>query len=181
MSVWNFYIQRGLWIGSALIWIGVLALVFLIVNVVKLTRKSVILRVPVLERQELQFPEAGRVILAIEGPLLTSRFARFKAEMTTDYGSPVSSRLVLMRTVTSGARKSRMDLRVFQIPHPGRFVLLTQGYQPDPDTDEDHRLVFTRPQLLQVAARIVGMVVAGMLIVLGVLLIAWRTTGGPTG
>ncbi len=179
MAEWSFFFQRGIWIGSVLIWVSLITLGLLIFNVVKLVRKSTILRVPVAALQEVQFPDAGRVVLSMEGPRFTKEFAGLKIELHTDYGAAVKGRPVLLRTVSSGVRNVRMELCVFDVPHPGRYVLRAEGLRASLEEVPDHRFLLARPHLFQVVGYVVGMIMTGALLILGILLIVWRASGKP--
>jgi len=42
-----------------------------------------------------------------------------------------------------------MEVRVYEIPRPGRYILQTRGLGPAQERDAEHRLVFARPHLAQ--------------------------------
>ena len=76
------YIYRnGLWISVPLFFIAVALLVYFIMNVIRAVREAHRLSVPLLEQQEIEFAEAGRVVLCTQGPLLSFRFGKLDYEL----------------------------------------------------------------------------------------------------
>jgi len=65
-SFWQGLYRSWIWLGVPVIVIALAALGTLIAGVVGLVKKSTLSRMPLAERQEVQFAEAGRVVLIME-------------------------------------------------------------------------------------------------------------------
>lgn len=81
MSVLSFIYRNGILISVSLFGLGVVLLWFFILTVVRLEDKNRICSVPLLAEQDVEFAEAGRVILGLEGPFLTTRFGNLSYEL----------------------------------------------------------------------------------------------------
>jgi hypothetical protein len=104
----------------------------------------------------------GKVVLCIEGPLMSRRFAKLAYDITGPGGTPVEGRPVLFRAKTTGFTKATMDLRIYAITQPGRHVLQIQGLGEEQPSDAEHRMVFTRPHLARTMAYVLGIVFAAV-------------------
>jgi len=118
---------------------------------------------PLLERQEVEFPAAGRVVLCMEGPRFTPRFRKLGYELGLPGGAPVPGRPILYRTVTSGLSKARVTLRTFDLPFAGRYQLAIRGLEPSDVGAPQHRIVFMRPHLARSVMLVVGITLASVL------------------
>ena len=168
------------WIGIPVMLIALAALALLISGVVAVVRKAHLFRVPLSERQEVQFAEAGRVVLCVEGPRLTTRFARAGFELKGINGDPVEGRRAWFRARTSGISTARMELVKYDIPRPGRYVLRMTGLGAAQERDAGHAVVFMKPHLKQSIAYILGIVLAsGLLIVSLVFFLLRLREAGP--
>ncbi len=157
--------EYWVWAGIPVMVAALAALVFLIRGVVATLRKAHLFSVPVAEAQEVQFAEAERVVLSVEGPRFTSRFARAGFELKGVNGDPVEGRRAWFRARTSGISTARIELLKYDIPRPGRYVLRMTGLGPAQDADAGHAVVFMRPHLKQTVAYVLGIVLAsGVLI-----------------
>ena len=76
MAFLCFLYDNGRWLSVLGLAGGLILLVFFIRRIIRLRSEKLILSVPLREVQSLEFTEAGRVVLAVEGPLFTNRFAR---------------------------------------------------------------------------------------------------------
>lgn len=149
-----------LWIAPPLMCVAVLLLGFCIRNIIRLVREAKVLSVPLVEKQNIDFREAGKVVLCLEGPQFTTRFARLSYELSTDDGAPVEGRTAWFRARTSGVSWVRMELRSYEIPQPGRYVLRVQGLGAPQERDANHRLVFMRPHLYPSIGYIIGIILS---------------------
>lgn len=189
-SVWSGFCRNWTWMGIPVMVIALAMLGWLIAGLVSLVRSAQLFRVPVAERQDVYFNEAGRVILNIEGPRFTTRFAHAKFELAGTNGERVEGQRVWMGVQTSSFSRVRMELLSYDIPKPGRYVLTitgmgdlraaganpASGYSPvGPEAvpgvktpgstaSETNALnvVFTKPHLKQTVAYIVGILLASM-------------------
>ena len=87
MSILAFLNRHGLWLSWPFFGVGVLLLVFSIVSAVRLGVKSRICDLPLAVQQKVEFLEPAQVVLWLEGPRATSRFAGLSFELTGEGGS----------------------------------------------------------------------------------------------
>ncbi len=156
---------------------SVALLVYLIRDVIKVMKQVRLTGVPLVEEQEVEFAEAGQVVLCMEGPRFTTRFANLSYRLIGPDGSPAKSRRSWFRSHTSGVSKVRMELEYYEIPRPGRYTLQIKGLKPGEEPGPDHRIVFMRPHLARSIARVIGIVLAGMLLIGSVVLFLGRLLG----
>ncbi|RPJ09391.1 MAG: hypothetical protein EHM36_04370 [Deltaproteobacteria bacterium] len=175
MAFLSWIYRNGLWISAPLFFISAALLCFFILSVVRVVRQAHLLSVPLVEQQEIQFAEAGRVVLCTQGPLLSFRFAKLEYELTGD-GIPIEGRRTLFRSKTSGFSWVRMEERSYSIPRPGRNVLRIKGLEPGIATDSEHQIVFMRPHLARSIGFVIGIVLAGLLFIGSIVLFFLRLT-----
>ncbi len=177
MSTLDFLDRNLLWITPPLIIVSALLLALCIRNEVRVVKRSKILSVPLVEQQNVEFPEAGTLSLCIEGPRFSRRFAGLSYSLHADDGTPVEGRAALVRTSTTGVRWARLELRIYEIPRPGRYMLRVEGLGPPQEKDADHHLVFTRPIMAQTFGYILGMIFTFALFVLSTVFFMIRLLG----
>jgi hypothetical protein len=151
------------WPLAALFLLSLAALAVLVRAVLRLLRNSRLGDLPLLERQQIDFPAAGRVVLCLEGPRFTPRLRKLQFELSLPGGTPVAGHRVLFRTVTSGIRWARVTLRGFDLPYAGRYELRIGGLAPADAGAPAHRIVFMRPHLARSFALVVGITLASSL------------------
>ena len=178
MDLISFVYQNILWIAPPVFVLSVVLLIFFINRVVKTIREARIVAVPVLKRQEIEFAEAGRVILAVEGPLFTRRFARLTYSLMSPSGLEVRGRALLFRSVSSGLTRGTLQLRTYTIPAPGRYVLAIEGLEEMSSSGDSCLIVFMRPHLPQVVASILGIIFSSWLLIGGIVFFFLRLSGG---
>ena len=159
-SFWAGVYRSWTWLGVAVMVMALAGLGTLIAGVVALMRKAQLFSVPLAERQEIQFTEAGRVVLSMEGPLLTTRFARINFELRGIDGDKIEGRRAWFRARSSGFSKTRMELLRYDIPRPGRYVLSMTGLGAPQERDVKHAVLFARPHLAQSIAYVLGIVLS---------------------
>jgi hypothetical protein len=147
------------------------ALALLIRAVLRMLRASRLLDVPVLERQHIEFPSAGRVVLCLEGPRFSPRLGRLEYALHLPGGAEVAGHRILFRTVTSSISKARISLREYDLPYPGRYELAIRGLAPGDAGAPRHRVVFMRPHLLRTVLLVVGITVSSALAITGLVLL----------
>ncbi len=177
MSTLDFLDRNLLWIAPPLMCVSAVLLGLFIRNEVRLVKGSKILSAPLVEQQNIDFPEAGRVSLCIEGPRFSRRFAGLSYTLSTHDGTLVEGRPVLVRTSTTGVKWARLSLVEYEIPRPGGYVLRVQGLGTPQERDADHHLVFTRPHLGQTFGYIIGMIFAFGLFVVSLVFFLIRLIG----
>jgi len=87
----------GLWLSWPVFGLGVFLLWLFIMTVVKSGDQNRICSLPLQAEQTADLAEPGRVILWLERPLLTSRFAGLSFELTGAGGTSVKGRMALFR------------------------------------------------------------------------------------
>lgn len=122
MAFLSFLCKHGIWISVPVFILSVLLLVRCITGVIKAEKKSRLVSLPLLDCQEIDFAVEGSVVLCMEGPILSRRFANLEYELTGPVGRVMRSRPVLFRSSTSGFSKAIMELRAYEIAQPGRHV-----------------------------------------------------------
>ncbi len=181
MAFFGFIYRNGLWISIPALALAVVLLIFLIKSVIRLKKESTIMSVPAVEQQYIEFTEAGNVVLCIEGPLLTTRFGGVKYELIASDGSPVKGHVTLFHSRSSSFTKVRMEMKSFELPRPGRYSLNLTNFGPPKPKDNEHCIVFMRPNLARTVAYIVGIVLSGMLFVCSIVLFLMRLLLGESG
>jgi len=161
--------------------IGVFLLWFFILTVVRLGDKNRICSVPLRAEQDVEFAEAGRVILWVEGPLFSTRFLGLTYELIGSDGSFTTGRENLFPISSSSFSRGRKVERIFTIPHPGRYVLHTRGLEAPKAADEKHKLIFMRPYLPQTIGCILGILLGAFLTIGSLVLFILRFTSKGDG
>jgi len=70
-----------------------------------------------------------------------------------------------------------MELRIYEITHPGRYTLEIMGLGAEKPSDSKHRIVFTRPHLAQSMAYVNGIVFAAAINIGSIVLFLMRLAG----
>ena len=174
MAFLSFIYKYGIWISIPAFIFFVILLVICITGVVRTGRQARLFSVPLLDRQEIEFTNAGRVVLCMEGPMLSRRFAKLKYDLTGPDGMAVKSRIALFRATTTGLTKARMELKVYEIAYPGRYVFEIRGLEGEKPSDSEHRMVFMRPHLARSMVYVIGIVFAGIFIIGSIVLFFLR-------
>jgi len=177
MSVLTVLDRYVLWITPPLMCGSAVLLGLLIRNVVRLGTEARILSVPLVEQQTIEFREARRVVLSEEGPRFSSRFAGLGYQLSTEYGMPVEGRKARFSATTTGLTTARREVRVYEIPHPGRYVLRVEKLGAAQEGDAKHRLVFARPHLAQAIGYVIGMILSGGIFIGSLVFFVLRVTG----
>ncbi len=164
------------WITAPLMCIAVALLALCIRNVIKLGPEARILSVPLVAQQTIEFREARRVVLSAEGPQLSRRFAGLAYQLSTEYGVPVEGRRAWFGATTKGFTTARREVRVYEIPHPGRFVLRVEKLGAVREGDARHRLVFARPHLAQAIGYVIGIVLSAGVFIGSLVFLVLRLT-----
>jgi hypothetical protein len=173
--------RNGLWIFPPLFLLAAVLLVGSIRTIVKLGRSARIATLPLQEQQEVEFVEAGRVILCTEGPFLTGRFTRLRYEFTGADGVPLASHPTLFHAKSSTMSTVRMEMRSFLVERPGRHILRIEGLGAARADDAKHRIVLMRPHLLQAMGLTVGITLSGVALIASLVLFLIRLTERAAG
>lgn len=174
MTILTFIYQYGIYLGIAGFILGGSLLGYCIHGVMQTMRQARLFSVPLVDRQEIDFVEAGRVVLCMEGPLFSRRFVHLEYDLTGPDGIAAKSRIALLRAKSSSFTKARMELRVYDIACPGRYVFHIRGLEGAKPSDREHEMVFTRPHLLRSMVYLLGIVLAACLTIGSVVLFFLR-------
>jgi hypothetical protein len=153
---------------------SVAALVYLILDVIRVVKQARLTSVPLVEKQDLELAEAGRVVLCMEGPLFTTRFANLSYTLIGPEGNPAEKRRSWFRSHTSSFSKVRMELQYYKIPRPGQYTLHIAGLEPGEKPDHNHRIVFMLPHLARSVVHVIGIVLSSMLLIGSLVLFLMR-------
>jgi hypothetical protein len=171
--------KHGIWISIPAFIFFVILLIICITGVVRTGRQARLLSVPLVDRQEIEFIEVGRVVLCMEGPILSRRFAKLEYELTGPDGISAKSRPVLFRASTTSLTKAKMELRVYEVTHLGRHIFQIRGLGGEKPSDAEHRMVFTRPNLARSMAYVIGIVFASIFAISSTVLFFMRLVAAP--
>lgn len=166
--------KQWIWIGIPVLLLSLASLVFVIRGVIGTLRSAHLCKVPLAERQELDFPAAGTVVLSAEGPRLSTRFARLEFALQSVQGDPVPGRRVLFRARTSGISTARTEFMTFGLPRPGRYVFTITGLGASQESDSRHAVVFMRPHLLQSMVYVLGIVASASVFIISLVFFLLR-------
>jgi len=164
---------NGLWISVPLFILSAALLAYFSLNVIRVVKQAHLRSVPLLEQQEIEFSEEGRVVLCTQGPLLSFRFANLDYELTGD-GIPIEGRTTWFHSKTSGFSWVRMEVKSYRIPRPGRYILRIKGVEPGSAVDSEHQIVFMKPLLAHSIAYVIGIVLASSLFIGSIVLFFLR-------
>lgn len=173
-SLFEALFQHWLWIGGPLLIGSAALLIFLIMGAVRTTREARISQVSLAEMQEIRFAEAGPVVLSLEGPLFSTRFARLEFELRGENGMRVEGHRALFRARSSGLSSARMEYMSYSIPRPGRYLLTTTGMGGPQERDALHSVVFVRPHLGQTVAYVIGIIFASSVFIVSLVFFLLR-------
>ena len=101
MPFLSYIYRNGLWISVPLFFIAGALLAYFILGIIRVLGQAHLLSVPLLEEQEIQFTEEGRIVLCTQGPQLSFRFAKLGYELIGQ-GIPVESRKIWPPRRTTG-------------------------------------------------------------------------------
>ncbi|MCL5271247.1 MAG: hypothetical protein M1457_12025 [bacterium] len=165
MSILTLLYRNGLWISALVFAVAAALLGYFIYNIIRLERQSLMLTLPLLERQKMAFGEAGPVMLCIKGPRFTTRFAKLTYEIRAADGTRVESRGIWLRPSSSGYSTATVGIRKFDIPRPGDYFLEIHGLQSDRSYYDKCEVVLKRPHLIRSVGNVIGIVFSSILMI----------------
>lgn len=174
MELLSFIFEYGIWISIPAFVLSVAMLIKCIMGILRTMREARLFSVPLIEQQDVEFNVTGTVILAMEGPLFSRRFAKLQYEMRGPDGIEAKSLPALLRATTTGFTKARMELRIYKITQPGRYVFQISGLGEKKSSDAQHCMVFMRPHLGRTMVYVIGIVVASMFTIGSIVLFGLR-------
>ena len=177
MAVLEFIWQYAVFVSVPMFCFGLALLIWCIIDLVRVVRAAVIIRLPLADEHTLTINQAGPLVLCIEGPLFSTRFGGFGYEMVSEGGEPVVCRRTLFRATTSGFTTARMEVRRFRVDRPGDYTLRVSGIGAPQPRDGEHHLVFVKPHLPAVLAHILGIIAAAWMLVGGLVMFILKLAG----
>ncbi len=179
MIMLSFFYRNAIWISVLLCGLGVALLWFSILSVVRLEQKNRISSLPLVAEQEVEFAEARRIILGVEGPFLTTRFGNLSYELVGSDGLSMPGKRLWFRTRTTSLKRIvHLEIAEFEIRYPGRYILRIRGLGPPQPDDARHRIIFAKPHRAQTVGSILSIVLGGILtigsLVLFILRCVWK-------
>jgi len=166
-----------IWIGPPVMVAALVALGFVIKNLVTSVRAAVICSVPLTPTQAIEFREPGTVILNLDGPRLSRRFSGLTFVLNTSDGLPIEGRMILFRARTSGFSTASLSYKEFDIPRPGPYVLRIDGLGQPREDDSKHSIIFTRPHMAKTIAHILGIILAAGVFITSMVFLGLRLAG----
>lgn len=161
MAFFSFLYRHGLWVGPLAFAAGVFCLGQCIAGLVRTSRQARLVAAPFVANQEVDLPEAGPVVLAMETPIFSGPvllpFRGLEFELLGPDGAPAPRRTTFHGT-TKGFSRSTTDLREFDVALPGRHRLQVQGLGDYRGKAEDVRLLLSRPHFGRSLALVLGVV-----------------------
>lgn len=136
----------------------------------RVIREAHVLSVPLVEQQNVDFTETGKIILCSKSPPLSMRFFRLGYELTGLTGVPLVGKQRWFGARTSGFSWVRTELWSYDIPMPGSYRLRISGLRLNDKPDEKHKIVFMKPHLGRSLGYVVGIVLAFTLFTVGLVL-----------
>ena len=181
MASFNFVYRHALGFAVPALIAAAALLAFFVVRAVRLVQGSHLATLPLVEQQAVDLTEAGPVVLSLEGPRLSRRFAELSFHLAAPSGAPVPGTASWLPSTTSGTTAVKMDLMTFTVERPGRYLLTLGNLGPGREDDGRHRVVLSRRVLPRMLGLVAGIVLSAVLLlgslVLGILRLAGA--GGP--
>lgn len=178
VGILTFLYDNGLWLSWPLFAAGVFLVVASIRMLLKLAERNRIHGVPLLVEQKIEFREAGRVELWLEGPLFSTVFMGLGYHLSGSGGQQVGSRRPLFPLHSAGFTRGRMLAWFFTIPSPGIYTLQVSGARVPSADDGRHELLFMRPHLPRTIGCILGIVLGAQLTIASLVNFLLRLTQG---
>jgi hypothetical protein len=176
-TFWVSAYRNWIWLGVPVMLAAAAALGLSIARVIAVMKKAHLFKVPFAASQAIEFLEAGRVILSVEGPRFTMRFAGVGFVIQDPGGAIIESHPALFRATTSGVTTVRMELRKFNIPMPGRYVLNMTGLGEPREGDDRHSVVFMKPHLRHTMVSVLSIVLSSVVLILSLVFFLMRVAG----
>jgi hypothetical protein len=145
---------------------GAVLLVVAIRGLVRALRVETLARLRVVTEQPFTLAAPGPVVLNVEGPLGTTKFAALDFTVIAPDGGTLPTHLIVFRrNSTTLGGTTQLALRRFDASAAGSYVLRIGGFAPDTDYG-GCAILLTRPTGALLPLWIVG-TVAGALLLLG--------------
>jgi hypothetical protein len=137
-------------------------LIRMIGNLVRVLRQSVVVSVPFLPSQEVNFAISGPLDLFLETPR-GANLSGLDFTLQDERGDTVPLDPAVLRTTVSGVSRVRLKVRSLRLPHDGVYVLDISGLPAG--GDPVNRVVFGRPLGGVIAGHVLGFIGLGLVII----------------
>ena len=174
MAFLNAIYRNGIWLSIPLFVVFAGLLAFTILGLVRLGAASHLASLPLLEQQPVQFSEAGRVALSLEGPRLSKRFRELTFELVSPDGKSLFGRTAWLHSRTSGMSTIKMELLTFTLQAPGLYILRVKNLGAGRGEDQGLRIIFSKSHLLQTVSLILGIILSAGLMIGSIVLFILR-------
>jgi hypothetical protein len=142
-------------------------LAFSIRGLLGLLRGKAVATVALRATSTIAIPSAGTYDLSVSGRLGTTDFAGVDFGLVDESGKAVPMRSVVMRvSTTSMSGRSTLQLRTFDAPRAGNYMLTVTGIREG--SDPGNTIVIGRPAGLALVVWILGIVLSGVLLILSI-------------
>ena len=156
--------NRWFFISLPALLVALGALGFSIRGLLGLLRGKAVSTVPLRAQSTIAIPSAGTYDLSVSGQLGTTDFAGVDFQVHDESGTAVHMRSVVMRVSrTSMSGRSTLQLRKFDAPHPGNYILTVTGIREEPDPGNS--IIIGRPAGIALVGWILGIVLSGTLLI----------------
>ena len=174
MTILNVIYRNGLVLSVPFFALSAALLAFFCIDLVRLGDRARLASLPLLEQQTVRISEAGRVVLSLEGPRLSKRFAELTFDLVSPEGAVLAARTTWFHASSRGVSTVRMELLSFSLDRPGEYVLRARNLGAARDEDSRHRIVLSRPQLPRMAGLVLGIILSAGLLIGSVVLFVLR-------
>ena len=159
--------NRWFFISLPALLVALGALAFSIRGLLGLLRGKAVSTVPLRAQSTIAIPSASTYDLSVSGKLGTTDFAGVDFQMHDASGTVVPMRTVVMRASrTSMSGRSTLQLRKFDAPHSGNYVLTVTGIREG--SDPGNTIVIGRPAGFALVGWILGIVLSGALLIVSI-------------
>ena len=157
------------WWSLPLMVIGLLGLIAVIFQFVKMFRGARVCRIPLLETSEVEINRIGELFLLFEVPKFSSMTgSNLNYELFNQQrdDAPVELKPVANPLTMKSGQMRTFPVRVFQIAEPGKHLLKVSGFDPQEDYSVCS-LIISRPTHLKSFLFVLGIILTGMMFVGG--------------
>jgi hypothetical protein len=159
--------NRWLFISIPALLVALGVLVFSVRGLLGFLRGKTVTTVTLRTQSTIAIPSAGTHDLSVSGRLGTTDFAGVDFQMHDESGNAVPMRPVLMRVSgTSMSGRSTLQLRKFDAPRTGNYVLTVTGIREG--SDPGNTIVIGRPAGFALVGWILAIVLSAALLILSI-------------
>ncbi|MEP6574562.1 MAG: hypothetical protein ABJD11_17805 [Gemmatimonadota bacterium] len=158
--------------------LGITLLFWTARSLVRTTRGAVLLSLPVVAEQTVEFRESGTMTLSVEGPFTSSSFSGLAFTLLDDTsGRAVRLERSLVHMRSASISRARLELYRLTLPSPGRYTLRITGLPASASPSD--RIVFGRPFIGALVVHVLALIGLGGLLVGSLVLTGLVVARGP--